>query len=111
MSSSSVLDPAATRRVRRDVRFRAAVAARTAPLGWRAQGLCLRTNPELFFPNPTDDPAPALAICANCAVRGACLAAALEIGDCEGVWGGTLPEDRRDMRAVWTLPLQRAPRD
>ena len=112
MSSRATLpDPAATRRIRRDVRFRAALAARSVPAGWRAHGLCLRSNPDLFFPSPTDDPAPALAICAHCPVRGACLAAALNLGDCEGVWDGTLPADRQDMRLVWALPTQRAPRD
>ena len=110
-SRGTLLDPVATRRVRRDVRFRAALAARSSSDGWRAEGLCVRTNPDLFFPNPTDDPAPALAVCASCPVRGACLAAALNIGDCDGVWGGTLPAERQDMRLVWALPTQRAPRD
>ena len=109
MTRAITLDPTTRRHVRRDVRFRAALAARTSPSGWRARGLCLRTNPDLFFPQPTDDPGPALAVCATCPVRAECLAAALELGDCEGVWGGTLPEERRAMRLVWTLPLQRLP--
>lgn len=90
-----------SRSVRSDPRFREAVAARSATTSWRSAGLCLRYDPELFFPNAAEDPAPALAICRTCPVAGACLAAALDAGECDGVWGGTTPEERRAMRQVW----------
>lgn len=91
----------AARQVRRDIRFRQAMAARTVAVDWRSEGLCLRHDPELFFPNAAEDPAPALAICRTCPVAGPCLAAALEAGECDGVWGGTTPDERRRMRQVW----------
>lgn len=93
--------PAASRQVRRDIRFRQAMAARSVTADWRSEGVCLRHDPELFFPNASEDPAPALAICRTCPVAGPCLAAALDAGECDGVWGGTTLEERRRMRQVW----------
>jgi hypothetical protein len=95
--------PEAVRRVRRDPRFRAALDHRIPDASWRSRGECLRHDPELFFPNAAEDPADALAICATCTVVGACLAAALDAGECDGVWGATTPEERRAMRAAWPL--------
>jgi hypothetical protein len=89
------------RRARRDPRFRAAVAERFPVDGWRARGLCVQQDPELFFPTVADDHAPAIAVCRACPVRGACLAAALDCGECDGVWGATTAEERRPMRQAW----------
>ncbi len=93
--------PDAMRRVRRDPRYRAAVDHRIPEPQWRSQGECLRHDPELFFPNAAEDPSPALEVCGSCAVVGPCLAAALDAGDCDGVWGATTPEERRLMREAW----------
>ncbi len=101
MSRTVTLDPSQARRVRRDPRFRRALAERIVDPDWRSRGLCLHSDPEAFFPNPTDDPGPALAVCARCPVPGSCLAAALDAGDSDGVWGGTTVEERRAMRPVW----------
>lgn len=95
--------PDAVRRVRRDPRFRMAMDQRIPEPEWRSQGECLRHDPELFFPNAAEDPAEALRICGTCAVAGPCLAAALDAGECDGVWGGTTPEERRPMRAAWPV--------
>jgi hypothetical protein len=95
------------RRARRDPRFRAAVAGRFGSPDWRERGLCLQQDPELFFPTVTDDPAPALAVCGVCPVRGACLAAALDCGECDGIWGATTAEERRPMRQAWASATQR----
>ncbi len=103
MSRLPTLEAADVRRIRRDRRFRAALAAHadTGPVGgWRTQGHCLQADPEIFFPYPAQDPAPALAVCASCPVQGPCLAVALDAGS-DGVWGGTVPDERRRMRAVW----------
>ncbi len=89
------------RAVRRDPRFRSAVAERIPEPQWRSRGACLRVDPELFFPNAAEDPSPALAVCRDCVVLGPCLAAALDTGECDGVWGGTTPDERRPMRDVW----------
>ena len=101
VAGTSAPAPIHGRQVRRDPRFREAVAARDSSTGWRSAGLCLRHDPELFFPNAAEDPAPALAICRSCPVAGPCLAAALDAGECDGVWGATTPEERRRMRQVW----------
>lgn len=101
MSRTTTLDPRDVRRVRRDPRFRRAMAERIAAPGWRSAGLCLPMDPDLFFPNPTDDARSAIAVCDRCPVQGPCLAAALDAGDCDGVWGGTTAEQRRAMRPVW----------
>jgi hypothetical protein len=108
MTRTPTLDTHDVQRVRRDSRFRAAIRSDAADPGWRAQGLCLRHDPEVFFPGTLDDPGPALAICDGCPVLGACLATALDVGECDGVWGGTTPRERRTMRQVWPRRTSRA---
>ena len=108
MSRTPVLTPDDVRRVRRDLRFRDALRTGVPQPGWRAKGLCLRHDPEVFFPATTDDPAAAIAICHGCPVRGECLATALDVGDCDGVWGATTPRERRAMRQVWNRRRVRA---
>jgi WhiB family redox-sensing transcriptional regulator len=103
MSRALVLGPEAVRRVRRDPRFQAAAHDRVPSADWRSRGECLKHDPELFFPNAAEDPAPAVAICRVCPVQAACLAAALDAGECDGVWGGTTQGERRAMRRVWAL--------
>lgn len=93
--------PNAARTARRDPRFRAALEHRIPEAQWRSRGECLRHDPELFFPNAADDPGVALRICGGCSVAGPCLAAALDAGECDGVWGATTPDERRLMRAAW----------
>lgn len=105
MTRTSTTAPATLRQIRRDPRFRDAVAQRIPEdPGWRGRGRCLEHDPELFFPNAAEDPSSAQAICATCGVRGPCLAASLDVGECDGVWGGTTPEERRVMRQVWVAP-------
>jgi hypothetical protein len=95
--------PDAVRRVRRDPRFRAALEHRIPEPQWRSRSECLRHDPELFFPNAAEDPVDALKVCGSCEVAGPCLAAALDAGECDGVWGATTPDERRAMRAAWPL--------
>jgi WhiB family redox-sensing transcriptional regulator len=103
MTRSLRTAPEAVRRVRRDPRFRAALDGRIPEAQWRSRGECLRHDPELFFPNAAEDPADALRICGECVVSGPCLAAALDAGECDGVWGATTPDERRPMRAAWPV--------
>ncbi len=49
-----------------------------------------------------------MALCHTCDVQGACLAWALEVGDCYGVWGGTTPRERRAMLVAWRGEVQPA---
>jgi hypothetical protein len=63
--------------------------------------LCSRQDPETFFPAPRETSETAVSLCRACDVQGACLAWALDTGDCHGVWGGTTARERRAMAPVW----------
>ncbi|GIG58212.1 WhiB family transcriptional regulator [Longispora fulva] len=88
---------------RRDPRLLQAHEQREMDAGWRIDGRCRSVDPEMFFPAPTerDQADAAMALCGSCVVSGACLAWALESGDINGVWGGTLPRERRAMLVAW----------
>ena len=97
---------------RRDPRLLRAVEERQTDSAWRTRGACQKADPETFFPAPSDPPDAAVALCRTCDVQGACLAWALEVGDCHGVWGATTPRERRAMLVAWradvhgVLPLE-----
>jgi len=65
---------------------------------WARDGLCAQTDPEVFFPGKGASSAAAKRVCAGCAVRAACLAAALARGERFGVWGGLSERERRALR-------------
>jgi WhiB family transcriptional regulator, redox-sensing transcriptional regulator len=64
--------------------------------------LCAEVDPELFYPEvgETSKVAKAKAICAGCEIREACAAYAVRRGEAFGVWGGTTPMERQEMRRV-----------
>jgi WhiB family redox-sensing transcriptional regulator len=86
---------------RRDPRLLRAMQERDEDLTWRARGVCQTVDPEVFFPAPSEPADAAVALCRTCDVQGACLAWALEVGDCHGVWGATTPRERRAMLVAW----------
>ena len=86
---------------RRDPRLLRAFEERDDDLAWRARGVCQSVDPEVFFPAPSEPADAAVALCRTCDVQGACLAWALEVGDCHGVWGATTPRERRAMLVAW----------
>ena len=53
-----------------------------------------QAEPDLWFSTDPDGIEYAKAICARCPVREACLAAAIELGEREGIWGGKTPAER-----------------
>jgi WhiB family redox-sensing transcriptional regulator len=71
---------------------------------WRLDAACATVDPELFFPEPGQVPqaAQAKAVCAGCAVRGPCLAAALHgpqaRDDHTGIFAGTTASERVSLR-------------
>lgn len=70
---------------------------------WTDHAACRGVDPEIFYPVGFAGPAlqqeaAAKAVCADCAVRAHCLAWALRVGEPDGVWGGTTPEERRYLR-------------
>ncbi len=92
----------------RDLRILRARRDRSADTAWRARGRCQTVDPETFFPAPSEPADAALALCRSCDVQGSCLAWALDAGDCNGVWGGTTPRERRAMLVAWRLDSERA---
>jgi WhiB family redox-sensing transcriptional regulator len=62
---------------------------------WMEDASCVGLEPELFFPGPGIDPAPAKAVCASCIVRGECLAIAIARREPDGIWGGLTAAERR----------------
>ena len=77
---------------------------------WRGSALCAQTDPEVFFPqnkayvddyNGYDNYKIARKICAECPVKGECLADALMTGDVEyGMRGGLTPRERMGILAT-----------
>lgn len=77
---------------------------------WRGSALCAQTNPEAFFPankayadeyNGYNNYNEARKICAECPVKGECLADALMTGDVEyGMRGGLTPRERMGILAT-----------
>ncbi|MBW8699150.1 Transcriptional regulator WhiB1 [Streptomyces sp. MBT84] len=74
-------------------------------MDWRVRGLCLREDPELFFPIGSVNSGPvamqadeAKAVCRRCPVMTHCLEWAVAAGPVEGIWGGTTEGERRALR-------------
>jgi hypothetical protein len=69
--------------------------------GWQARAACQDKDSRLFTdPDSPDDVRKALATCATCSVRAACLAAALRhSAEADvGIWGGTTEQTRHRIR-------------
>lgn len=73
---------------------------------WSDLAECRSTDPELFFPPEFPDRRQpdqvfqvqrALAICSQCSVSAECLSEALRLGETLGIWGGTTPEQRKEL--------------
>ena len=94
---------------KRDPRFIRAIRERQDDGAWRTRGVCQSVDPETFFPAPSEPADAALALCRTCEVQGACLAWALDVGDCHGVWGGTTPRERRAMLVAWRTDGEELP--
>jgi WhiB family transcriptional regulator, redox-sensing transcriptional regulator len=70
---------------------------------------CAEVDSELFFPEvgDTSTVVKAKAICAGCEIREACADRAVRGGEPFGVWGGTTPTERREMRRALRESPQR----
>ncbi len=62
---------------------------------------CRATDPEAWWPDRKQLGSPAtlaaIAACGPCAAREPCAGYAVAAGEREGVWGGLLPGERRDV--------------
>ncbi|HEY2223757.1 WhiB family transcriptional regulator [Actinomycetospora sp.] len=66
--------------------------------GWRSQAACRDLDVRMFYPDTGKRSGPAVAVCAGCVVRAACLEHALTAGESHGVWGGKSEDERRAIR-------------
>lgn len=65
---------------------------------FRDRAVCAEVDPEIFYPDKGQSPRAAKKICLGCESRTQCLEWALSRGEEFGVWGGTTPTERRDLR-------------
>ena len=68
------------------------------PDDWRQDAACRDLDTAIFFPDTDEEVAAALAVCATCPVREACLEFALVTRQDDGVWGGLTETERRRLR-------------
>lgn len=105
MTRARIPRPQEVAAARRDPRLARAVTERHDN-AWRTKGVCQTVDPETFFPVPMAPADVAVGLCGRCPVAGACLAWALSVGDCHGVWGGTTARERRAMLVAWRTEEQ-----
>ncbi len=74
--------------------------AEVSPQEWTARPNCIESDPDLFYPKPSEAGMTALAktICSDCPIRSACLQHALANDERHGVWGGMTEQERRELR-------------
>ena len=68
------------------------------PNDWRQDAACRDLDTAIFFPDTEEEVATALAVCATCPVREACLEFALVTRQDDGIWGGLTETERRRVR-------------
>lgn len=78
---------------------------------WRDNALCQQVDPDLFFPEKSEQGNEAKAVCALCPSVADCLEFALQTGQTAGIWGGKGERERRKIRAQRGLtgPPKRVP--
>jgi WhiB family redox-sensing transcriptional regulator len=81
---------------------------------WEEAAACREPgiDPELFFPVSetglsAGEVTAAKAICGRCLVTAQCLDWALRVGEQDGVWGATTPQERRLLRRDRPQPSRR----
>lgn len=68
---------------------------------WQQQSACLgHPDPDLFHGNAEEMATVISSVCRGCPVRQECLLDALDRGDQTGVWGGTTPDQRAELRRL-----------
>ncbi|MEX1279755.1 MAG: WhiB family transcriptional regulator [Acidimicrobiia bacterium] len=77
---------------------------------WRTKAAC-RSLPDSMFFLAGDDFAgmkAAKEVCADCPVKEPCLEFAVLTNQSLGIWGGTTPNERRQIRRRWLRELREA---
>ena len=65
---------------------------------WRAEALCAKSDPDLFFSPGALEHKVAKRICRLCPVQKECLVYAMETPMDHGIWGGLTERERRGFR-------------
>lgn len=74
-----------------------AVFSIPAPADWTTDAACAKSDdPDLFYPETKGPHRAARAVCQACPVRVQCLEAGMD--ERHGVWGGTSPQERQELR-------------
>ena len=84
---------------------------RSRSVPWESDARC-REHPEVnFYPELGDSAGPAKEVCRECLVKRECLVFAMSNRDAyaNGVWGGTVPAERRELLRSHESPGVRAP--
>ncbi len=71
------------------------------PPAWMDSALCAQLPPEMgdeWFQDVRANATAVKAVCGRCSVAAACLAYSLDNREEYGIWAGTTPADRDDMR-------------
>jgi WhiB family redox-sensing transcriptional regulator len=63
--------------------------------------LCKGQDPGLWFPRPGGSMDGAKAVCRACPAQAQCLNWAVQADERAGVWGGTSPGERAQIRRAW----------
>ena len=78
---------------------------------WMADAACRGMDVEFFFPQQGDSVRDQKAVCRTCPVAAECLAYAMELPLCSGIWGGLSERERRRLRVGVRKPSTRWPHD
>ena len=69
-----------------------------ADYSWRTRARCRNVDTNEFFPEDGENASHLKEFCGGCDVRAECLAFALKHNITDGVFGGTSPRERREIR-------------
>ncbi len=87
-----------------DVTLEIADPARRDPGSWRAESFCRKYPTRMWFGGDHRETVRAKAICAACVVQTQCLEFAFDRADLLGIWAGTTPHERAEMRRAGGIP-------
>ena len=69
---------------------------------WMADAICTQTDPDAFFVEKGQSPAPAKMVCLNCTVRDECLELAFAVSPEFGIFSGFSARERRNIKKALT---------
>jgi excisionase family DNA binding protein len=88
-----------------DVTLAVADPAHRDPGSWRAESFCRKYPTRMWFGGDHRETVRAKAICAACVVQSECLEFAVGRADLLGIWAGTTPHERAEIRRGVGTPV------